>query len=82
MASLPYPLNRLNNHGRVGMAGMPYPPTDCRSYIKIIMNTYLIVSFRCYGENIILPFCSIAYLIIYQSVIIEIVLFGMMSMPI
>ena len=34
MASLPYPLNRLNNHGRVSMAGMPYPPTDCRSYIK------------------------------------------------
>ena len=34
------PLNRLYNHGRVGMAGMPYPPTDCRSYIKINM-TYL-----------------------------------------
>ena len=41
MASLPYPLNRLNNHGRVGMAGMPYPPTDCHSYIKIKMSTYL-----------------------------------------
>ena len=41
MASLPYPLNWLYNHGRVGMAGMPYPPTDCRSYIKINMNTYL-----------------------------------------
>ncbi len=40
MASLPYPLNCLYNHGRVGMAGMPYPPTDCRSYIKINMNTY------------------------------------------
>ena len=40
MASLPYPLNRLYNHGRVGMAGMPYPPTDCHSYIKINM-TYL-----------------------------------------
>ena len=35
MASLPYPLNRQNNHSRVGMAGMPYPPTDCHSYIKI-----------------------------------------------
>ena len=41
MASLPYPLNWLYNHGRVGMAGMPYPPTDCRSYMKINMNTYL-----------------------------------------
>ena len=41
MASLPYPLNWLYNHGRVGMAGMPYPPTECRSYIKINMNTYL-----------------------------------------
>ena len=43
MASLPYPLNWLYNYGRVGMAGMPYPPTDCRSYIKIKinMNTYL-----------------------------------------
>ena len=41
MASLPYPLNRLYNHGRVGMAGMPYPPTDCHSYIKINMTTYL-----------------------------------------
>ena len=40
MASLPYTLNCLYNHGRVGMAGMPYPPTDCRSYIKINMNTY------------------------------------------
>ena len=40
MASLPYPLNWLYNHGRVGMAWMPYPPTDCRSYIKINMNTY------------------------------------------
>ena len=40
MASLPYPLNWLYNHGKVGMAGMPYPPTDCRSYIKINMNTY------------------------------------------
>ena len=35
------PLNWLYNHGRAGMAGMPYPPTDCRSYIKINMNTYL-----------------------------------------
>ena len=35
MASLPYPLNRQNNHGRVGMAGMPYPSTDCCSYIKM-----------------------------------------------
>ncbi len=41
MASLPYPLNCLYNHGRVGMAGMPYPPTDCRSYIKINVNIYL-----------------------------------------
>ena len=32
MASLPYPLNWLYNHGRVGMAGMPYPPTG--TYIK------------------------------------------------
>ena len=44
MASLPYPLNWLYNHGRVGMAGMPYPPTDCRSYIKINMNTYLCIN--------------------------------------
>ena len=41
MASLPYPLNWLYNHGIVGMAGMPYPPTDCRSYMKINMNTYI-----------------------------------------
>ena len=45
MASLPYPLNWLYNHGKAGMAGMPYPPTDCRSYIKINMNTYLIIEF-------------------------------------
>ena len=41
MASLPYPLNQQDNPGRVGMAGMPYPPTDCHSYIKINMNIYL-----------------------------------------
>lgn len=41
MASLPYPLNQQDNSGRVGMAGMPYPPTDCHSYIKINMTTYL-----------------------------------------
>ena len=41
MASLPYPLNQQDNPGRVGMAGMPYPPTDCHSYIKINMTTYL-----------------------------------------
>ena len=41
MASLPYPLNRQYYHVRVGMAGMPCPPTDCRSYIKINMSTYL-----------------------------------------
>ena len=29
---MPYPLNWLYNHGRVGMAGMPYPPTG--TYIK------------------------------------------------
>ena len=45
MASLPYPINRLDNHGRVGMAGMPYPPTYCRSYIRININTYLIILF-------------------------------------
>ena len=28
MARMPYPLNCLYNHGRVGMAGMPYPPTE------------------------------------------------------
>ena len=38
---MPYPLNWLYNHGRVGMAGMPYPPTYYRSYIKINMNTYI-----------------------------------------
>ena len=27
MASLPYPLNRQDTHGRVGTARMPYPPT-------------------------------------------------------
>ena len=43
MASLPYPINRLNNHDRVDMARMPYPPTDCRSYIKINMNAYLYI---------------------------------------
>ena len=50
MASLPYPLNWLYNHGRVGMAGMPYPPTDCRSYIKINMNTYL--SYEYYRRDV------------------------------
>ena len=44
MASLPYPLNWLYNHGRVGMAGMPYPPTDCHSYIKLNINTYLYIT--------------------------------------
>ena len=33
MASLPYPLNRLNNYVRVGMARMPYPPTDTPSSV-------------------------------------------------
>ena len=48
MASLPYPLNRQYYHVRVGMAGMPYPPTDCRSYIKINMNmnTYLLYDLK------------------------------------
>ena len=41
MASLPYPLNGQIFYGREGMARMPYPPIDCRSYIKIILNTYL-----------------------------------------
>ena len=52
MASLSYPLYRQNfisewiwhpchTYFRVDMARMPYPPTDCRSYIKIILNIYL-----------------------------------------
>ena len=44
MASLPYPLNRQYYHVRVGMAGMPYPPTDCHSYIKLNINTYLYIT--------------------------------------
>ena len=44
MTSLPYPINRQDNHGRVGMAGMPYPPTDCHSYIKLNINTYLYIT--------------------------------------
>ena len=40
MASLPYPLYRWDNHRRVGMAGMPYPPTDCCSFIIKNMNIY------------------------------------------
>ena len=44
MASLPYPLHWQNNHGRVGMAEMPYPPTDCHSYIKLNINTYLYIT--------------------------------------
>ena len=47
MASLPYPLNRQDTHGRVGTARMPYPPTDCRSYIKLNMNSYLTLKFYC-----------------------------------
>ena len=31
-------------HSRVGMAGMPYPPTDCHSYIKLNINTYLYIT--------------------------------------
>ena len=42
MASLPYPLNRLDNHGWVSMASLPYSPTDCHSYLKINMNIYLL----------------------------------------
>ena len=68
MASLPYPLNRLNNHGRVGMAGMPYPPTDCRSYIKIKMSTYLsksphllVNSYLVYSSTRILSTINIIY---------------------
>ena len=53
MASLPYPLSWLYNHGRVGMAGMPYPPIDCRSYIKINVNTYLILSLHYVTPNLI-----------------------------
>ena len=37
MASLPYPLNWLYNHGRVGMAGMPYPPTICKDYSELLL---------------------------------------------
>ena len=47
MASLPYPLNRQDTHGRVGTARTPYPPTDCRSYIKLNMNSYLTLKFYC-----------------------------------
>ena len=35
MASLPYPLNWLYNHGRVGMAGMPYHSV-CTIFIPFI----------------------------------------------
>ena len=38
------PLNRQDPYGRVGMAGMPYPPTDCHSYIKLNINTYLYIT--------------------------------------
>ena len=55
MASLPYPLNCLYNHGRVGMAGMPYPPTDCRSYIKINVNIYLLNSCFAFRNRRIYP---------------------------
>ena len=37
MASLPYPLNWLYNHGRVGMAGMPYPPTMCKDNPELLL---------------------------------------------
>ena len=64
MASLPYPLNRQNNHSRVGMAGMPYPPTDCRSYIKINMNTYLTSGLSGKVLGMFFLFHSILYLCI------------------
>ena len=35
MASLPYPLNCLYNHGRVGMAGMPYHSV-CTIFVPFI----------------------------------------------
>ena len=55
MVSLPYPLNRLDNHGIVGMARMPYPPTDCRSYIKINLNTYLSINYNWFNMFSCLP---------------------------
>ena len=45
MASLPYLLCHNCLGYLVGMAGMPYPPTYCRSYIRININTYLIILF-------------------------------------
>ena len=55
MASLPYPLNRLDNHGIVGMARMPYPPTDCRSYIMINLNTYLSINYNWFSCSHVFP---------------------------
>ena len=41
MASLPYPLYLLGNHGRVDMAGMPYPPTFSLHRCSLLLYTRL-----------------------------------------
>ena len=54
------------------MARMSYPPTDCRSYIKIIMSTYLtsntfqyipITSFACETQIYYFPCFMLVFVI-------------------
>ena len=64
MASLPYPLNWLDNHGRVGMARMPYPPIDCqaelvdRTWMQNIIKGRVVIS----TARPFIIFCPINYL--------------------
>ena len=52
MASLPYPLNWLDNHGRVGMSRMPYPPIDCQAeFVGMDMDVKYNKMARCHIDS-------------------------------
>ena len=71
MASLPCPLNRRDNHGRVGTARMPYPPTISLKNLffcslvsqknlffcsYVLQNMYLLSNVTCLSKKHVLMF--------------------------
>ena len=60
MASLPCPLNRRDNHGRVGTARMPYPPTISLKNLffcsYVLQNMYLLSNVTCLSKKQVLMF--------------------------
>ena len=71
MASLPCPLNRQDNHGRVGTARMPYPPTISLKNLffcslvsqknmffcsYVLQNMYLLSNVTCLSKKHVLMF--------------------------